>query len=160
MPAPAAPLLPPTPPFSWTNPSPSLCQRAWPVAYGGGGSPVAPTCTPERRCQPPWVGHRPVGTCTHMSRELGHHMYVHGACKGILGNSSAVVAQGPLQPDVKGNDCEPSRARYYLSVESNHLSISPAPLIPSGSLPVCVGVCGHGHPCVCVCDSLHVSVGT
>ena len=49
---------------------------------------MAPTCTPARGCQPPWVGHRPVGTCPHVSGELGHRVYVHGASEGGLGSSS------------------------------------------------------------------------
>lgn len=40
---------------------------------------MAPTYIPERGCRPPGVGHRPVGTCTHVSGEPGHHMYVHRA---------------------------------------------------------------------------------
>lgn len=49
---------------------------------------MAPTCTPARGCQPPWVGPRPVGTRTRVSGELGHRVYVHGASKGGLGGSS------------------------------------------------------------------------
>ena len=34
------------------------------------------------------MGHRPVGTCTRVSGELGHRVYVHGASEGGLGGSS------------------------------------------------------------------------
>lgn len=148
--------------------APNLCQRVRPVARGGGGCPVAPTCTPEGGCQPSRVGHRPVGTRTRVSGELGHHMYVHGACKGIPGSSSAWRPRVLRGLTWTGRGCDPSRARLQaqrcreLSVHGVHPSVCLSG--PSDTFRVCpcVGGCVWvcAPTCLCVCDSLHVSVGT
>lgn len=134
---------------------------------------MAPTCTPERGCQSPRVGHRLVGTRTRVSGELGHHMYVHGTCKGILGSGTTWqhrVLCGLMGP---GSGRDPSRAGFkhrcaenYPSTESNPLSLQSLGYLQGVSLCVCV--CVRGHPDVDMhtapsmglwtCESLQVSV--
>lgn len=128
---------------------------------------MAPTYIPEWRCRPPWVGHRPVGTCTRVSGEPGHHMYVHGAGDGS-GEQLWVVAQGSLRPGMTGGSCDPSRAKHKHRFAEKCLSICLSLHDPSDTFRVSPGVCGCVHPHVhvsmtpCMClwarESLRVSV--
>lgn len=61
---------------------------------------MAPTCTPEQRCQPPWVGPRPVGTCTCVSGEPSRHMCVHGAGEGFWEAAHGCSTLCPLRHSV------------------------------------------------------------
>lgn len=101
--------------------------------------------------------HRPVGVCTRMSQEPGHHMCVHRAGEGLLGSSSGWWPRFLSGPVWTGSSCDPSRARHKHRFAQNSLSEGPSDTFKvSPHVWVCapIGTCVCGHMSLSTC--LHI----